>query len=370
MPPPGVLSARPAHLRRRRRCRRSLRVFSRAGRSQNHAQRQLLGAAGCRTTDVAHLGRGGSAMTARCASRRKAIPFSANPSITSSSDRLKAICSGGALDLDEAPGAGHHHVHVDLRPRVLLVVEVQHAHGVDDPDDTAVRASCRRDGRRSALLHLSGETVVKGDVCTTDGGRPRATVGLQHVAVHRHLQLPHRHQVRNRAKRPADQALDLLRVAPTGDPLPPRSPRALPRTRGARSTQPSPIPCPGRATREVTRSSTDAVQRTIVLPMDAKTETGSKLWVKSRRKVTGHRTRSSRPPVSRAALGSPVPASLTRHPLSIEGHAHAHARFPVTRRTRARQRPAPRDPEGLFCFYQDFLGRDGRPPMRDHEPPG
>ena len=44
---------------------------------------------------------------------------------------------GGRLDLDEAAVAGHDDVGVDLRARVLGVVEVEQRHAVDDPQETA-----------------------------------------------------------------------------------------------------------------------------------------------------------------------------------------------------------------------------------------
>ena len=45
------------------------------------------------------------------------------------------------LHLDEAARPGHHHVHVDLGPDVLGVLEVEHGHGVDDADRDGARTS-------------------------------------------------------------------------------------------------------------------------------------------------------------------------------------------------------------------------------------
>src|SRR5262249_126781 len=44
------------------------------------------------------------------------------------------LALGGRLPLDQATVADHHDVHVDLRARILLVVEVEERLAVDDPD--------------------------------------------------------------------------------------------------------------------------------------------------------------------------------------------------------------------------------------------
>ena len=59
-------------------------------------------------------GGGGSARSSRCSAKISAIPDSARPSSWSSSPRENGDALGGALHLDEAALAGHHHVHVDL----------------------------------------------------------------------------------------------------------------------------------------------------------------------------------------------------------------------------------------------------------------
>ena len=78
-------------------------------------------------------GAGGSASSSRCRAKISAIPDSARPSSWSSSPRENGDALGGALHLDEAALAGHHHVHVDLGARVLRVVEVEARQRVDDP---------------------------------------------------------------------------------------------------------------------------------------------------------------------------------------------------------------------------------------------
>ena len=56
----------------------------------------------------------------------RAMPLPASASSASSSRARERRALGGALHLDEAPGAGHHHVHVGVAGRVLGVVEVEH----------------------------------------------------------------------------------------------------------------------------------------------------------------------------------------------------------------------------------------------------
>ena len=61
---------------------------------------------------------------------------------------VKVAPSAGGLDLDEVPGAGHDHVHVDLGARVLDVGQVEQRRAVDDAD--AHRRTCPAAGARAA----------------------------------------------------------------------------------------------------------------------------------------------------------------------------------------------------------------------------
>src|SRR5919199_1890663 len=87
---------------------------------------------------------------------------------------------GRRLHLDELFVVGHDDVHVDLRPRILRVVEVQEDLALDDRD---------RDRRA-----------------------PRAAVRLEDIAVDPQRALAERLEVRHRPESPPDQPLDLDRA--------------------------------------------------------------------------------------------------------------------------------------------------------------
>src|SRR5581483_1727732 len=108
------------------------------------------------------------------------------------------------LHLDEAAVPGRDDVQVDVRARVLGVVEVEQQLAVDDPD---------RDRGDGAGQHLrEGEAVeraVGGDVRAADRGAARAAVGLEHVPVQVHRPLAEGLEVDDAAERATDQPLDL-----------------------------------------------------------------------------------------------------------------------------------------------------------------
>src|ERR1051325_2453649 len=110
------------------------------------------------------------------------------------------------LHLHEPPRAGHDDVQVDLRARVLLVVEVEQLLAADDPE---------RDGADRVGEDPTEAGLVEGprgrDVRAANRGAPRAAVGLEHVAVEPERSLAERLHVGDRAQRPADQPLDLDR---------------------------------------------------------------------------------------------------------------------------------------------------------------
>jgi hypothetical protein len=50
----------------------------------------------------------------------------------------EGLAFGGSLQFDDAPPAGHHHVHVGVAVGVFGVVEVEHGNALDrSPTDTA-----------------------------------------------------------------------------------------------------------------------------------------------------------------------------------------------------------------------------------------
>src|SRR5689334_19132617 len=114
----------------------------------------------------------------------------------------------GRLDLHEAPVGRHHHVDVDLRGRVLGVVEVEQRRSVDHAD----RDRCDRPGERLREAEPV-ERALRRDIRAGDRGAARAAVCLQHVAVEVHGALAERLEVDHAAERSADQSLDLDRAS-------------------------------------------------------------------------------------------------------------------------------------------------------------
>ena len=99
-------------------------------------------------------------------------------------------------------------VEVDLGPRVLGVVEVEHPDAVDDPDRHG------RDVADEVAVHAVGdERGREGDVAAGDRRRARAAVGDDDVAVHGDRPLAEPGQVHDAAQRAPDQPLDLVRPA-------------------------------------------------------------------------------------------------------------------------------------------------------------
>ena len=148
-------------------------------------------------------------MAAACAAARAADPAAAMSSIASSAARAYGSSLGGRLHLDEATVAGHHHVHVDGRGRIFLVVEVEQRLAVHDAD------ADRRDGveerqlvEAQRLLELLRH-LVHGHVGAADARRARAAVGLEHVAVDGDGALADDAEVHDGAQTAADEALDL-----------------------------------------------------------------------------------------------------------------------------------------------------------------
>ena len=116
---------------------------------------------------------------------------------------------GGRLDLDEAAFAGHDDVGVDLRARVLRVVEVEQRLAVDDAaGDGGDRAGERQRGEL-ALVDQAPAGELERDVAAGDRGAARAAVGLQDVAVDVDGALAELGEVDDAADRAADQPLDL-----------------------------------------------------------------------------------------------------------------------------------------------------------------
>src|SRR5690242_9911162 len=108
------------------------------------------------------------------------------------------------LYLHEPPRAGHDDVQVDLRARVLLVVEVEQLLAADDPERDRADG-IGEDATEAGLV----ECPRGGDVRAADRRAARAAVGLEDVAVEPERPLAQRLQVGHRSQGPADQPLDL-----------------------------------------------------------------------------------------------------------------------------------------------------------------
>src|SRR6476646_1140978 len=122
------------------------------------------------------------------------------------------------LHFDETSVVRHDDVDVDVRVRVLGVVEVEQGRPLDHAD---------RDGGDAAAQRLREtepvERATRCDIRTCDRGTTRAAVGLQHVAVEIDGALAECLEVDDAAQRAADQPLDLDRppalLAPRGLPV-------------------------------------------------------------------------------------------------------------------------------------------------------
>src|SRR6266480_4459332 len=108
------------------------------------------------------------------------------------------------LHLHEPTVARHHDVQVDIRARVLDVVEVEQRVTVDDADGDG------GDGAGERLREPEPvERALSGDVRAADRRAAGAAVGLEDVAVEVHGSLAERLEVDDGANGAADQALDL-----------------------------------------------------------------------------------------------------------------------------------------------------------------
>ena len=125
---------------------------------------------------------------------------------------MKGAPFGAALNFDQLTLAGHHQVQVDLGPAVLGVVEVAQDFAVDDSQGHARDLVQERPtAQHPARVHFD-QGIVQSDPRPADGGRARAAIGLQHVAVEPDRAFGHTTQVDHAPQRAADQALDFDRA--------------------------------------------------------------------------------------------------------------------------------------------------------------
>ena len=101
--------------------------------------------------------------TARCFAISSRMPRSASATRDTISTRRERRALGRPLQLDEAAGAGHHHVHVGVAARVLGVVEVEHRHALVQAD--------RHRGDEVANRRLGEESAVRSAPRSRRGAR-------------------------------------------------------------------------------------------------------------------------------------------------------------------------------------------------------
>ena len=90
-----------------------------------------------------------------------------------------------ALDFHEASIAGHDDVEVDTRPDIFDIVEVENRSPVHDADTDGRHTLCEDLARIDTEWHQRLYRIDQGDKPARDAQRPRAAIGLQHVAVDR-----------------------------------------------------------------------------------------------------------------------------------------------------------------------------------------
>src|SRR6266511_3769670 len=115
---------------------------------------------------------------------------------------------GSRLHFDEGALAGHHDVHVDLRLRILGVVQIDQPFPVDDPHRHGSNGPRQRAREPEAV-----EGAPRRDVGAGDRRAARAAVCLEDVAVHPQRPLAERLEVGDGTNRASDQPLDLDRPA-------------------------------------------------------------------------------------------------------------------------------------------------------------
>ena len=111
---------------------------------------------------------------------------------------VEGVVFGGRLHLDEAAGARHHDVHIDVRLRVLFVAEIEHGDAADQPDTGGRHVIADRHLLELAVLDQLAEGQRHRDEGAGDRRRARAAIGLQHVAIEHHGALAERAHIDDR----------------------------------------------------------------------------------------------------------------------------------------------------------------------------
>ena len=202
-------------------------------------------------------------------------------------------------------------------------------------------------------LQHPGEGVVQGHVGAADRGGAGAPVGLQHVAVHGHLDLPQDDQVADGPQRAGRSDAGSPGSGRTACPWPPRGRPARRSSPAASSTRRSPIPCPCPASRAGPAPPPRPCTAPWSGPCDTSTDPGAKT-VKSRSNETGRSSSRARPSAREGPRigglrrrSSPGPSSPLPAPPGVDPVLRPAALLPLTTRRPARARLVDRPAEGL-----------------------
>ena len=126
------------------------------------------------------------ARTARCAAIKSAMPFRPNDSISRSCSCEKVASSPAALHFDELAILRRDQIEIDRDRFVFLVIQIEQRHAVKHT------GADRRDqfpDRRLAdfsFAHQSPASHRDSQAGSSDRGRARPAVGLQHIAIDPH----------------------------------------------------------------------------------------------------------------------------------------------------------------------------------------
>src|SRR5581483_2012907 len=112
------------------------------------------------------------------------------------------------LNLDKIAAAGHNHVHVHFRPRVLFVGQIKQRAVIDNPNacggNRVDQSRAFQDARRYQPLHGQRQRNERSG----DGSRARSAIGLNYVAIQPNRALAKGFLIRNRAQRSTDEPLN------------------------------------------------------------------------------------------------------------------------------------------------------------------
>ena len=127
--------------------------------------------------------------------------------------RREGIVLRTPLQLDEPAVIRHHDVEIDLRRRVVNVVEIERRRAFADADGNRRHAVNDRILRNELLLEELLHGDLKGDHTARNRRTTRAAVRLNDITVDDNLALAQRLHISDCAQRAADQTLNLRAAA-------------------------------------------------------------------------------------------------------------------------------------------------------------